>query len=263
MTIETEQVHDIDDLRQEIDQLDADILAAVQRRTEVSRLIGKARMARRHPPGAQPGDEGHRALQPTSAPRARTSPCCCCVWAAAASATDVHGRAGQRHLRHRGCSPQQKSRRRSDRTLPALACPEAALDTCEVELPVGGQLLPFGLPCRCASSASMPPSSTAYCPMRSVSAPPYVSGSKPRCRQTHGRPPRHPPKPTATRARGFEATTGASGACPRQRHPPHPVGVPGAPRHRGPVHVPDDHSAAGRSARCISASAAGIAATWF
>ncbi len=45
MTIETEQVHDIDDLRQEIDQLDADILAAVQRRTEVSRLIGKARMA--------------------------------------------------------------------------------------------------------------------------------------------------------------------------------------------------------------------------
>ena len=32
-------------LRQEIDQLDADILAAVQRRTEVSRLIGKARMA--------------------------------------------------------------------------------------------------------------------------------------------------------------------------------------------------------------------------
>ena len=44
-TIETEQVHDIDALRQEIDQLDADILAAVQRRTEVSRLIGKARMA--------------------------------------------------------------------------------------------------------------------------------------------------------------------------------------------------------------------------
>ena len=44
-TIETEKVPDIDDLRQEIDQLDADILAAVQRRTEVSRLIGKARMA--------------------------------------------------------------------------------------------------------------------------------------------------------------------------------------------------------------------------
>ena len=44
-TIETEQVPDIDDLRQEIDQLDADILAAVQRRTGVSRLIGKARMA--------------------------------------------------------------------------------------------------------------------------------------------------------------------------------------------------------------------------
>ncbi|MGH3677566.1 MAG: chorismate mutase [Mycobacterium sp.] len=47
MTIEaeTEQVGDIDDLRQEIDRLDAEILAAVKRRTEVSRLIGKARMA--------------------------------------------------------------------------------------------------------------------------------------------------------------------------------------------------------------------------
>lgn len=36
---------DIDDLRKEIDELDATILAAVERRTEVSRLIGKARMA--------------------------------------------------------------------------------------------------------------------------------------------------------------------------------------------------------------------------
>ncbi|MBO0680393.1 chorismate mutase [Mycolicibacterium sp. S2-37] len=45
MSIETEAVPDIDDLRKEIDQLDATILAAVQRRTEVSRLIGKARMA--------------------------------------------------------------------------------------------------------------------------------------------------------------------------------------------------------------------------
>mgnify|MGYP003408592666 CR=1 FL=1 len=42
---ETEQVGDIDDLRHEIDRLDAEILAAVKRRTEVSRLIGKARMA--------------------------------------------------------------------------------------------------------------------------------------------------------------------------------------------------------------------------
>ncbi|WP_422744998.1 chorismate mutase [Mycobacterium sp. WMMD1722] len=41
----TDTVPDIDDLRQEIDRLDAAILAAVQRRTEVSRLIGKARMA--------------------------------------------------------------------------------------------------------------------------------------------------------------------------------------------------------------------------
>jgi chorismate mutase len=48
MTIEIEQVADIPDitdLRQEIDQLDAEILAAVKRRTEVSKLIGQARMA--------------------------------------------------------------------------------------------------------------------------------------------------------------------------------------------------------------------------
>jgi chorismate mutase len=45
MTIETESVAGIDDLRQEIDQLDATILEAVERRTEVSKLIGKARMA--------------------------------------------------------------------------------------------------------------------------------------------------------------------------------------------------------------------------
>lgn len=45
MTIETEPVADIDDLRREIDQLDTTILEAVQRRTEVSKLIGKARMA--------------------------------------------------------------------------------------------------------------------------------------------------------------------------------------------------------------------------
>ncbi|HYZ66946.1 MAG TPA: chorismate mutase [Mycobacterium sp.] len=45
MSIETDQLSDIDDLRQEIDRLDAEILAAVKRRTEVSKLIGKARMA--------------------------------------------------------------------------------------------------------------------------------------------------------------------------------------------------------------------------
>ncbi|WP_166906307.1 chorismate mutase [Mycobacterium sp. DL440] len=38
-------VPDIDDLRREIDELDATILAAVQRRAEVSKEIGKARMA--------------------------------------------------------------------------------------------------------------------------------------------------------------------------------------------------------------------------
>ncbi|MGV0788454.1 chorismate mutase [Mycolicibacterium sp. XJ2] len=45
MTTETETVPDIDDLRREIDRLDAEILATVKRRTEVSKLIGQARMA--------------------------------------------------------------------------------------------------------------------------------------------------------------------------------------------------------------------------
>jgi chorismate mutase len=36
---------DIEDLRLEIDQLDAAILAAVKRRAEVSQMIGKVRMA--------------------------------------------------------------------------------------------------------------------------------------------------------------------------------------------------------------------------
>jgi chorismate mutase len=38
-------VPDIDELRKEIDRLDAEILDAIKRRTEVSREIGKARMA--------------------------------------------------------------------------------------------------------------------------------------------------------------------------------------------------------------------------
>jgi chorismate mutase len=41
----TEELTDIDDLRAEIDRLDAEILAAVKRRTEVSQAIGKVRMA--------------------------------------------------------------------------------------------------------------------------------------------------------------------------------------------------------------------------
>ena len=45
MSVETEPTPDIDELRQEIDRLDAEILAAVARRTEVSKVIGKARMA--------------------------------------------------------------------------------------------------------------------------------------------------------------------------------------------------------------------------
>lgn len=45
MSVESEATHDIDALRLEIDELDATILQAVARRTEVSKLIGKARMA--------------------------------------------------------------------------------------------------------------------------------------------------------------------------------------------------------------------------
>jgi chorismate mutase len=45
MNTETQELPDIEELRQEIDRLDAEILAAVKRRTEVSQAIGKARMA--------------------------------------------------------------------------------------------------------------------------------------------------------------------------------------------------------------------------
>ena len=49
MTIETtldmQPRRDIDELRQEIDRLDAEILAAVKRRALVSQAIGKVRMA--------------------------------------------------------------------------------------------------------------------------------------------------------------------------------------------------------------------------
>ena len=43
--IDTEPAADVDELRREIDRLDAEILAAVKRRAEVSRAIGKVRMA--------------------------------------------------------------------------------------------------------------------------------------------------------------------------------------------------------------------------
>ncbi len=42
---ETVDMPDIENLRQEIDSLDATILAAIKRRTEVSQEIGRARMA--------------------------------------------------------------------------------------------------------------------------------------------------------------------------------------------------------------------------
>ncbi len=41
----TDQSPDIDELRVEIDRLDAEILAAIKRRTEVSQAIGRVRMA--------------------------------------------------------------------------------------------------------------------------------------------------------------------------------------------------------------------------
>jgi chorismate mutase len=44
-TVDTGQPVDIEELRQEIDRLDAEILAAVKRRAEVSQAIGKVRMA--------------------------------------------------------------------------------------------------------------------------------------------------------------------------------------------------------------------------
>jgi chorismate mutase len=45
MSVDAEPTPDIDDLRQEIDRLDAEIITAVARRAEVSKIIGKARMA--------------------------------------------------------------------------------------------------------------------------------------------------------------------------------------------------------------------------
>ncbi|MGV0624755.1 chorismate mutase [Mycolicibacter minnesotensis] len=45
MTAQPEHLPDIDELRQEIDRLDAEILAAVKRRTAVAQDIGRARMA--------------------------------------------------------------------------------------------------------------------------------------------------------------------------------------------------------------------------
>ena len=44
-TLDSEQLGNIDELRKEIERLDAEILAAVKRRAEVSQAIGKVRMA--------------------------------------------------------------------------------------------------------------------------------------------------------------------------------------------------------------------------
>jgi chorismate mutase len=42
---ETQQLANVEELREEIDRLDTEILAAVKRRAEVSQAIGKVRMA--------------------------------------------------------------------------------------------------------------------------------------------------------------------------------------------------------------------------
>src|SRR4051794_33313453 len=44
-TLDSQQLDNINELRDEIDRLDAEILAAVKRRAEVSQAIGKVRMA--------------------------------------------------------------------------------------------------------------------------------------------------------------------------------------------------------------------------
>lgn len=44
-TIDTQELGNIDELREEIDRLDREILAAVKRRAEVSQAIGRVRMA--------------------------------------------------------------------------------------------------------------------------------------------------------------------------------------------------------------------------
>ncbi|HYB83200.1 MAG TPA: chorismate mutase [Mycobacterium sp.] len=43
--VDTQELDNIEELRQEIDRLDAEILALVKRRAEVSQAIGRARMA--------------------------------------------------------------------------------------------------------------------------------------------------------------------------------------------------------------------------
>ncbi|WP_152665493.1 chorismate mutase [Mycobacterium sp. UM_Kg1] len=45
MSAQSQQLPDIEELRHEIDRLDAEILAAVKRRTAVAQEIGKLRMA--------------------------------------------------------------------------------------------------------------------------------------------------------------------------------------------------------------------------
>ena len=88
MTIETEHPIDIDELRLEIDRLDAEILAAVKRRAEVSQAIGKARMASGGTRLVHSREMKVIERYSELGPRARTSPCCCSGWAAAGSATD-------------------------------------------------------------------------------------------------------------------------------------------------------------------------------
>ena len=73
---------EIDELRQEIDHLDAEILRLVKRRSEVSRLIGAARMAAGGPGSSTTGRWRCWPGSASWAPRAASWACCCCGWAA-------------------------------------------------------------------------------------------------------------------------------------------------------------------------------------
>ena len=80
---------DIDDLRREIDQLDAAILEAVKRRTEVSKLIGKARMASGGTRLVHSREMKVIERYSELGPEGKDLAMLFCAWAAAASATDA------------------------------------------------------------------------------------------------------------------------------------------------------------------------------
>ena len=124
MTIDNRNRHvaDIDDLRQEIDRLDAEILAAVKRRTEVSQVIGKARMASGGTRLVHSREMKVIERYSELAPRAKTSRCCCCAWAAAASATERSQRSRQPQRARSASQPRRQPLHRFRRRVQAVAC---------------------------------------------------------------------------------------------------------------------------------------------